>query len=415
MDKKFDGARLRFARLFRGKTLTELAEDTQISKQLISQYENDESKPSYEKLVIIAEKLDFPNDYFMQTDRYQPKAEVTYFRSLMSAGKMDRASQSYKLMVVGELYMALHEYIDFPDLNKPAVSFSGVDSDTDEEIHARANAEIEEIAAKTREYWGLDDGPIDDMQFILERNGIIVTGYDTNTDEIDAFTQRTLVGGENLYIIAVDQGRKPEGRIRFDLAHELGHILIHPWSESIDELSREEFKMREDQANRFASAFLLPQETFSQDVRPYVTDLQYYVHLKQKWNVSIKAMLYRAHTLQLLTTNQFQYLMRQYSKRGWRKGEPGDEQPYLLNENVFQGAIDVLYEANIFNPVTMWRFFARRGIALHPHEIETLLNLRPGTLQVKDERPKHTFQVLKGSDFADGASPDKEPTEPGEG
>ena len=414
MDKKFDGARLRFARLFRGKTLTELANDTEISKQLISQYENDESKPSYDKLSIIAEKLKFPNDYFMQADRYQPKAEVTYFRSLMSAGKMDRASQSYKLMVIGELYMALHEYIDFPDLNKPDVFFSGVDSDTVDEIHAKANEEIEEIAAKTREYWGLDDGPIDDMQFLLEQNGIIVTGYDTNTDDIDAFTQRTLVGGENLFIIAVDQGRKPEGRIRFDLAHELGHILIHPWSESVDELSREEFRMREDQANRFASAFLLPRKSFSQDVRPYVTDLQYYVHLKEKWNVSIAAMLYRAHTLGLLTTNQFQYLMRQYSKKGWRKHEPGDE-PYLLNENVFQGAIDVLYEAKIFNPVSMWRFFASRGITLHPHEIETLLNLRPGTLQAKEERPRHMFQVLKGSEDPDGTSPNTEPTKREEG
>lgn len=84
-----------------------------------------------------------------------------------------------------------------------------------------------------------------------------------------------------MYAIAVDQGNKPEGRIRFDLAHELGHILLHPWSESLEMITREEFKMREKQANMFAGAFLLPADAFRKDVQTYPTDLKYYLWLKK--------------------------------------------------------------------------------------------------------------------------------------
>lgn len=403
MDRKFDGSRLRFARVYRGKTLTELANETEISKQLISQYENNDSRPSYDKLAAISEVLHFPYEFFMQVDRYNPQADATYFRSLLSAGKMVRSAQKYKLMMIGELYMALEEYVSFPPLNLPDVSFSGVDSDLDDTIHARALWELEECATETRRRWGLEDEPVDNFQFLLEQNGILVSGYPTNTQDIDAFSQRTLVGGQNLFIIAVDQGQKPEGRIRFDLAHELGHILIHPWSEALDDISREEFKMRENQANAFAGAFLLPRDSFVRDIAAFPTDLQYYLFLKKKWRVSVAAMLYRARTLEMLTINQYQYLMRQYSKNGWRKHEP-DDKTFYLNENIFQGAIDTLFEASYFTPATLMRYLGMRGINLYPEEIEELLHLRPGTLKSEEARKQPVRLKLVTGDDMGGAN-----------
>ena len=83
---------------------------------------------------------------------------------------------------------------------------------------------------------------------------------------------------EEIESIALAQGEKPKGRIFFDMAHELGHILLHLWSESLDLIGKEEFKSRENQANRFASAFLLPKESFLQEIQAYPTDLNYYLH-----------------------------------------------------------------------------------------------------------------------------------------
>ena len=85
----------------------------------------------------------------------------------------------------------------------------------------------------------------------------------------------------------------------------------------------------------FAGAFLLPAESFIKDVRAYPTDLKYYLWLKRKWRVSVAAMVYRSRQLEIITSNQHQYMMRQISKNGWRKQEPDDE-PYFLNENIIQ-------------------------------------------------------------------------------
>jgi len=386
--REFRGERLKYARIFRGKSLTELANESGISKQLISQYENGDSRPSHERLFTISEILHFPYDFFMQSDLYTAHTDVTYFRSLMSAKRMERAAQSCKLEIAVEIYKALQdEYVDFQPLNIPNIEFSGVDSETDEQAMANAANEIEQIARDLRAYWHLGDGPIENLQFVLESNGIVVTGFPTAADGIDAFSQRTYVSGHDVYAIAVDQGDKPEGRIRFDLAHELGHILLHPWSESLEMITKEEFKIREKQANMFASSFLLPADTFRKDIQAYPTDLKYYLWLKKKWHVSVAAMLYRANQLKVITDNQFSYLMRQYSKNGWRKGEP-DDYPFMLNENVFQGAIDMLFEEGILTPASFMRFLKSRSIDLYPDDIEGILHLRKGTLAVEETMPR---------------------------
>ena len=245
--------------------------------------------------------------------------------------------------------------------------------------------EIETISQAVRNYWDLDTSPITNLQLTLEENGIIVTGFDTKDNKIDAFSQRTLIDNKDVFFIAVSQGVKPKGRLFFDMAHELGHILLHPWSESLELISKEDFKMRETQANMFASAFLLPKESFLREIQAYPTDLNYYLHLKKRWNCSIQAMIYRAHQLNAITDNQYQYMMRQISKKGWRTAEPGDS-AYFLNENIFQGAIDVLFEANYLNPNTLIKLLKKYGVTLYPSDIEELLNLRKGTLKADEER-----------------------------
>lgn len=385
--KEFRGERLKNARLFRGKTLTELSVITGISKQSLSLYENNHNKPDYEKSGIIASALRFPYEFFLQEDECKTTTEVTYFRSLASATKMSRTTQSLKLEFVAKMYEVLLEYIDFPVLNLPNVDFTGNDNEFDDVENEKMVFEIEQIATSVREHWGLGDAPIQNLQLILEKNGIIVTGFDTNEDKIDAFSQRTILNNGEVFFICVDQGSKPEGRIRFDMAHELGHIILHPWSESLELVTKEEFKMRERQANIFASAFLLPRNSFGNDVQAYPTDLKYYQWLKKKWKSSIQSMAYRSNQLGIVSDNQFQYMMRQISKNGWRQKEP-DDIPFYLNENIFQGAIDLLIEKHILSPSSLLRQLKQYGITLYPTDIEELLHLRKGTLYVEEKTPQ---------------------------
>lgn len=378
---RFRGERLKNARLFRGLTLTELAGQTDISKQSLSQYENG-SIPDIQRVMTIAHALDFPTEYFLQEDKCKTMTEVTYFRSLTSATKMSRKAQSLKLECVAKIFQILEQYVNFPILNLPKVEFIGSDNEFDVVAQDAMQEEIESIAQAVREHWELDLSPIPNLQLTLEENGIVVTGFDIKDKKIDAFSQRTLIDGGDVFFVAVAQGEKPKGRIFFDMAHELGHILLHPWSESLDLISKEEFKSRENQANRFASAFLLPKESFLQEIQAYPTDLNYYLHLKKRWNCSMQAMVYRAHQLKAITDNQYQYMMRQISKKGWRINEPGDT-PYYLNENIFQGAIDVLFESEYLNPSTLLQVFKKYGVSMYPEDIEELLNLRKDTLRVE--------------------------------
>ena len=380
--KKFRGDRLKKARQYRGRTLTDLAEATGITKQSLSLYENG-TNPDHERVVKIAQELGFPYDYFMQEDTCRAESGVTYFRSLATATKISRTAESTKLEFVAKVYELLLQYIDFPALNLPQIDFNGSYDEFDDEAEAKMIDEIEGIAQAVRKQWGLGNEPIGNLQLLLEGNGIIVTGFDVDT-KIDAFSQRILLDDGQVYLIAVTQGDMPEGRIIFDMAHELGHILMHPWSEELDYVSKEEFKLRERQANMFASALLLPRETFTRDVEAYPTDLAYYQFLKKKWKCSMAAMMYRAHELGIVTDNQFQYMMRQYSKKGYRNGEP-DDIPYYLNENMFQGAIDLLFEEKIFTPKTLMAFFKRHSVTLYPKDLEELLHLREGTLHYEEE------------------------------
>lgn len=388
MDRRiFNGKRLKNARLFRGLTLTELAENTGISKQSLSLYENEKNTPEHERVRALASSLNFPYEFFFQKDSWETVTDVTYFRSLASATKMNRTAQSIKLEYVAKIYEALLNYIDFPALNLPEVSFNGSDDEFDDKIIEDTQQQIESIAKQLREFWGVGDAPIKNLQFLLEKNGIIITGFDTREDKIDAFSQRTLVGNGDLYFIAIALGQRPEGRIRFDMAHELGHILLHPWSENLELITKEEFKAREKQANMFASCLLLPKGSFSKDVQAYPIDLKYYQFLKKKWKVSIQAMAYRSNQLGIITDNQFQYMMRQISKKGWRTKEP-DDVPYSLNENIFQGAIELLIDEKILNPASIMRTLKQYGITLYRQDIEELLHLREGTLFIEESMPQ---------------------------
>ena len=381
--RKFNGARLRNARICNGISLTELAEQADIKKQSISLYENGKNTPDYEKVWTMSHILGFPYDYFFQEDKVKAYTETTYFRSQATATKKDRVAQSIKLEFVAQMYETLWNYIEFPVYKDPQIDFAGYEDPLDCETQ-EAIDEMEAAANKVKESWKIPDGSIKDLQYILEQNGILVTGFSTNEDKIDAFSQRTIVNSSDVFIIAVALGDRPECRLRFDMAHELGHIVLHPWSEDIETLSKEEFKARERQANMFASAFLLPRESFTKDISQYPTDLKFYLFLKKKWKVSIQAMMYRARQLNIISANQYQYLMRQVSKNGWRTKEP-DDVPGVLNESIFQGAIDLLFDNKILTPKGLMADFKRNGVILYPEMIEEFLHLREGTLKVEDK------------------------------
>ena len=373
MVKIFNGQRLRQARLYNGLSINDLAEILGVTKQAISQYETQNVTPEFEKMRILTEKLKFPSSYFFQRDIYDVNTKTTYFRALLSANKNARLQQQVKLKHLAIIYQVLSKYLEFPILNIPKFKYDN-------------KLDFEQIALELRNYWNIGEKPIDNISHLLERNGIIVASYPVNQNNIDAYSQKIKVEGNDRYIIVLSNDKNLAARSNFDAAHELGHILLHDWNIDIEELSREDFKQQEREANYFAAAFLLPKNAFLRDVSLYPRDLKYYIEVKKKWKVSISAMLIRANRLGVLTDNQYQYLMKQMAINNWRKREPLDnvlikQEPILLNKS-----IEILMQNNIFNPQEFMDELAENQLSMKPEEVEMLLNLDKGTLSIEQEQ-----------------------------
>lgn len=363
---KINCARLKEARLFRKMTLADLAQAVGVNKQAISQFENCKSSPEPMTLRRIADALGFPYSFFVETEDVSTIGN-TYFRALYSSKKKDLAAQQIKAKYVAKIHSVLSSKVKFKPLNLPHF-------DADKTIT------IEDIAMQTRQYWNLGEAPIDNMVSLLERNGIIVGEFATNSRGIDAFYQYYEEGGHPTYCVILGTDKKSFYRRQFNCAHELGHILLHERYSDLNEIDREEFREREDQANAFAAAFLLPEKAFGNDVAAYPNRLSHYVELKKKWNVSIMAMIMRAYSLGYLSSNQYSYLMRQMSTRGYRQIEPLDNSIEYKHPCALKQSINLLLTKGNMSGNDILNLFSANGFSLSANVIEELLNLESGTL-----------------------------------
>lgn len=371
----FNGDRLKFARTYRGMSAQELADRIKVSRQSINQFENysidsdKNSKPSMENIENIAQELKFPVEFFFQKERENIKIKNTYFRALLSSKKKEKQSQINKAVLITVIYDILQEYLEFPDINIPVVQKENL-SDKD----------ISNAARELRDLWNIGNKPIKDIIFLMENNGLVVTALSTNTEEIDAFTQYIKIENREYMCVVLENEKKSACRRQFSAAHELGHIILHANKINMNEIERSEFREIERQANLFASELLLPEEEFKKDlIMP--TSLKSYEILKRKWHVSILAMMMRACNLNIITQNQFQYLMKQYTIKNYRKHEPLDNIIEIPQPQTLKRAIEILLTNNIFTPDEFLDELKKREWAVDYRDVEELLNLEEGILK----------------------------------
>ncbi len=382
--KNFNGEQLKKARIYRGYTVGELAELSGYQRQTISMYENKKSTPIDASVVFnLSRVLNFPPQFF--TDQtINIDSGSTYFRALLTTNKKYRSQQEQKMEFVAALYSFIQEYVDFPELNLPEFP---------------QNASPEEAASILRKHWGLGDRPISNLIYTAEENGIIVTSFKTETDDVDAFSKMLDINGEQRYFIGYSSNKTSAARIHFDVAHELGHICLHDWSEDVETLSKEEFKEREEQAHRFAAAFLLPGSTFRNEIIISPYSLPYYKQLKQKWKVSMAAMIRRAYTLDIITADDYQMLVRTMQRRSIWKNEPLDDilitaEPSLLRTSVTMLLSEKVFTAKEFIDELSFNF----GLSLYSEEIEHLLDLPENTLQINRVLTFPKMMIRKNND-----------------
>jgi Zn-dependent peptidase ImmA (M78 family) len=159
---------------------------------------------------------------------------------------------------------------------------------------------------------------------------------------------------------------------------------MHEKFEDLSDISREDFRNREDEANCFASEFLLPREAFLADLQYHANKLNRYVELKRKWRVSIAAMVVRAHDLGAISDYQYQYLMRQMSQKGWRQVEPLDEYLPLRHPKALKQAVNLIILNDVLTGTQLLKEISKDGITLPKKVVDEVLNLEPDTI-VEDD------------------------------
>jgi len=360
----FIGGRLREVREARGIPASSLAEILGVSRQAITQYEGGTVLPGSETLHRMANTLNIPLAFLFLPARQQEDIPI-FYRSMAAATKYARSKAERRLSWLNDIVSYLLDFVELPPIHFPVL-------DLPSNVTAITSSMIEEAAAEVRRFWNHRDGPISNLAWLLENNGAIVTRGVLDAETLDALSAR-LDGGLRPYIF-LGADKESAARSRFDIAHELGHLVLHRSTTARDVSRSEMHRLLEDQAHAFAGAFLLPSASFLRDLPAPTLDACR--AMKAKWGVSIKAMVYRLKALGILSDDEARAMFISYSRRGWRKHEPLDSELEPEQPRALAQAITLLVDENI---VTKEQLIA--DLALSPMDIEQLAGLPTGYLE----------------------------------
>lgn len=365
-------ARLVDARKVARLNQTELSERIGVTRQAVSTYERGEKVPEAETFARICEVLAQPIAFF--TTEEAPvfgEYSVRFFRKFGP----DTVRRNDACAVYARWFVQAAKYLE-AHVNYPAVEVSH--AAPADPTGRYSEEEIELAAEECRHQWGLGLGPISNVVSLVESKGVAVCRYEIENERIDAFS---FWNGERPFIFCASD-RDSGARARFDVAHELGHLILHRWIEPEELENPKTLKLIEREADRFAGSFLLPRKSFPNEV--YSPRLDAFLDLKRRWRVSIQAMIYRCSDLGVIDEIQFTNLYKQLSFRKWRTREPLDdsqsnpvEQPRLLRR-----AVEMVIEGKRRHPDEI-----AADLPFNRTTLEILCNLPPGFLSAQPPEP----------------------------
>lgn len=319
--ENFVPARLTLAREAAGLLQTELAEMIDTTQSAVSQYEDPDGrvKPSPERIARLSLALGVPPAFFTGEVGSRLDPDRCHFRKRRRARKKEQARVLARGDVVLILSDSLNRLMHLPDPNLD-----------DLQTTVESVEDIETLARRVRDAWDLGRGPLPNVVKLLERHGVFVLEVMADSRDLDAFSAWR--DDRPVVFLGTDKGSGT--RRRFDLAHELGHLLMHPDCRPGD-------RQLEREADRFAGAFLLPAETFRREC-PSRLSWPHLRALKKRWGVSLAALVYRAGELGIFTQYTVRRANQQLRARGWHLREP--DEPELEQPNLFARAIGMLSE-----------------------------------------------------------------------
>ena len=311
----FFGQRLRAQRFIYGLSQSELAEKAGLAASMISRLEQNERAPGEDVIRQLCHLLEVTPKFFATKLFYETIHEDVHFRHRARTPARERN------IALGHATL-LFEVLDFfeANLRLPHVSLPSRPTVVDPTT-------IEHVACEARACVGLpNDRPLASLVGTLESAGIPVVLSSETSECVDAFS----VFRVPRPIIVLN--KKDSGsRVNFTGAHELGHLILHQGRETGD-------RETESEADRFASAFLMPARAFAREFPRSsrgTIDWQELLPTKQRWRVSMQAIIRRAFDLGLISAIVYRRACQHASSQGWRRASPGEPGEFASDGGAF--------------------------------------------------------------------------------
>jgi Zn-dependent peptidase ImmA (M78 family)/transcriptional regulator with XRE-family HTH domain len=313
----FDGARLTLARQLAGKRKSELAGMIRKSPTAVAAWETGNKRPTASTIAELSLGLGVDPAFFAVA--HEDVSRLTsppHFRSLRATSQLARdQAQAYGQLAV-DIATELERHVEFPEVDLPRLAA---------DVESIADEVPEEAARAVRESWGTGSGPLGHLVRLIENHGVLVVFSPPQAATVDAYSFDSRLRP----VVVLNPLKRDYYRQRFDVAHELGHLVMHADAEPGG-------RTVESQAHRFAGELLMPAEEIAPLLPRTISSSSWasLARLKEQWGVSMQALLFRARELGVLGDVSYRNAMTTVSARGWRRAEPGQiqvlEQPSLL-------------------------------------------------------------------------------------
>lgn len=298
MPEQINGGLLRVARQRKGLPQGVAADRLGVPQVTLSRYENGASLPPLDFVARASAVYELPTSFFYQPDQM--------IGAPVSVHPMWRKKQDVSVREMDSIVAEINIRVMHIRRMLDAVEYNPQSTIPRLELEEFGN-DVERVAALVRAHWLLPPGPVHNLTGAIETAGAVVIHSPLGGASVSGLT----VAVPGLLPIIVLNNEQPADRMRFTLAHEIGHLVMHRFPNP----------EMEKQANEFASALLMP----AADVKTALSgrlDLRRLAALKPEWRVSMQALLYRAQSLGLIEKAQASWLWRQFSASRTRLREP---------------------------------------------------------------------------------------------
>ena len=289
---------LTFARQYRGYTQTELAKAVEgLSQSNLSKFEKGLGNLSDSVLSRIMNLLGFPIG-FLDLD-IDNTVTCRHYRKKASIRVSDRDRIDRFVALCAYCFDWLTDAVEIPEFKFKYMDLG--DCSTRKEAPLSRPKQFE-----------LGWKPIENICNLLESNGVSLFFWNCPYEEFDGVS---LISDRGNHLVVVNKNMSND-RIRYSLAHELGHIIMHQSYDIFVPESRD----KEDEANRFAAELLMPADGIKHSLDGL--KLKDAKTLKQYWLTSMYSILLRAKKLGKIDDRRFISQRTEMSRYGWLKKEP---------------------------------------------------------------------------------------------